>query len=114
MMVGGPSARPISDRRPWTFYALGGLFAAYLLFLYGPMFVIYLLSFQGENGGVTFPMPDNHLFNRMQFGVDVFFYSKMNQDAPINERKAVAEPAEYLKAGEAWAWSGRAGATTTP
>ncbi len=56
MMVGGPSARPISDRRPWTFYALGGLFGAYLLFLYGPMFVIYILSFQGENGGVTFPM----------------------------------------------------------
>jgi putative spermidine/putrescine transport system permease protein len=56
MMVGGPSARPISDRRPWTFYALGGLFTAYLLFLYGPMLVIYVLSFQGENGGVTFPM----------------------------------------------------------
>jgi putative spermidine/putrescine transport system permease protein len=56
MMVGGPNVRPISDARPWTFYALGGLFAAYLLFLYGPMFVIYVLSFQGENGGVTFPM----------------------------------------------------------
>ena len=56
MMVGGPSVRPISDARPWTFYALGGLFAAYLLFLYGPMFVIYVLSFQGENGGVTFPL----------------------------------------------------------
>lgn len=56
MMVGGPSMRPISDRRPWTYYALGGLFSLYLLFLYGPMLVIYVLSFQGENGGVTFPM----------------------------------------------------------
>jgi putative spermidine/putrescine transport system permease protein len=56
MMVGGQSLRPITDRRPWTFYALGGLFGAYLLFLYGPMLVIYVLSFQGENGGVTFPM----------------------------------------------------------
>ena len=56
MMVGGQSLRPISASRPWTFYVLGGLFAAYLLFLYGPMCVIYLLSFQGENGGVTFPM----------------------------------------------------------
>jgi putative spermidine/putrescine transport system permease protein len=45
-----------SEKRPWTFYVLGGLFGAYLLFLYGPMFVIYLLSFQGQNGGVTFPM----------------------------------------------------------
>lgn len=42
--------------RPWTFYALAVLFGAYIMFLYGPMAVIYLLSFQGENGGVTFPM----------------------------------------------------------
>ncbi len=49
------SAR-ISEKRPWTFYALATLFGAFLLFLYGPMFVIYVLSFQGENGGVTFPM----------------------------------------------------------
>src|SRR3977135_624512 len=45
-----------TGKRPWTFYALAALFSAYLLFLYGPMFVIYVLSFQGENGGVTFPM----------------------------------------------------------
>ncbi len=42
--------------RPWTFYALGALFGVYVLYLYGPMLVIYLLSFQGENGGTTFPM----------------------------------------------------------
>jgi putative spermidine/putrescine transport system permease protein len=46
----------ISEKRPWTFYALATLFTTFLLFLYGPMFVIYVLSFQGENGGVTFPM----------------------------------------------------------
>jgi putative spermidine/putrescine transport system permease protein len=45
-----------SETRPWTFYALAALFIAYMMFLYGPMAVIYLLSFQGENGGVTFPM----------------------------------------------------------
>ncbi len=56
MIVGGPSSRPIGEGRPGTFYMLGGLFGAYLLFLYGPMAVIYVLSFQGENGGVTFPM----------------------------------------------------------
>ncbi|MEI7712049.1 MAG: ABC transporter permease [Rhodospirillales bacterium] len=57
MIVGGPSrAGAVTDKRPWTFYALGTLFAAYMAFLYGPMLVIYLLSFQGENGGVTFPM----------------------------------------------------------
>jgi putative spermidine/putrescine transport system permease protein len=57
MMVGGPSrAGAVTEKRPWTFYALGTLFVAYMAFLYGPMLVIYVLSFQGENGGVTFPM----------------------------------------------------------
>ena len=32
------------------------LFGFFLLFLYGPMLVIYILSFQGPHGGVTFPM----------------------------------------------------------
>ncbi len=44
------------DARPWTFFALATLFTAYLLFLYGPMLVIYILSFQGPEGGVTFPL----------------------------------------------------------
>src|SRR6202047_5278541 len=57
MMIGGRSHAAAARRgRPWTFYALGGLFGLFLLFLYGPMLVIYLLSFQGPNGGVTFPM----------------------------------------------------------
>jgi putative spermidine/putrescine transport system permease protein len=48
--------RPEREVRPWTFYALASLFGAYMLFLYGPMLMIYVLSFQGPNGGVTFPM----------------------------------------------------------
>jgi putative spermidine/putrescine transport system permease protein len=57
MMVGGQSyAAGPGQGRPWTFYALATLFALFLLFLYGPMLVMYLLSFQGPNGGVTFPM----------------------------------------------------------
>jgi putative spermidine/putrescine transport system permease protein len=50
-----PRQNPI-DARPWTFYALATLFGLYLLFLYGPMLVIYTLAFQGPNGGVTFPL----------------------------------------------------------
>ena len=44
------------EPRPYTFYLLAGLMGLFLLFLYGPMLVIYVLSFQGRNGGVTFPM----------------------------------------------------------
>src|SRR5258708_25111029 len=42
--------------RPWTFYALAAFFALFVIFLYGPMTVIYILSFQGPTGGLTFPM----------------------------------------------------------
>jgi putative spermidine/putrescine transport system permease protein len=57
MMIGGQSYQAGAGQgRPWTFYALATLFGAYLLFLYGPMLVMYVLSFQGPNGGVTFPL----------------------------------------------------------
>jgi putative spermidine/putrescine transport system permease protein len=56
MALRSTQARGPSEQRPWTFYVLGTLFGTYLLFLYGPMLVIYVLSFQGPNGGVTFPM----------------------------------------------------------
>ncbi|WP_243634571.1 ABC transporter permease [Roseicella frigidaeris] len=56
MIGGGARSRDPREKRPWTFYALATLMGVFLLFLYGPMFVIYLLSFQGPNGGVTFPM----------------------------------------------------------
>ena len=45
-----------SDKRPWSFYVLAAFFTLFVLFLYGPMCAIYLLSFQGPNGGLTFPM----------------------------------------------------------
>jgi putative spermidine/putrescine transport system permease protein len=48
--------RSRADRRPWTFYVLAAFFTLFVLFLYGPMFAIYILSFQGPNGGLTFPM----------------------------------------------------------
>ncbi len=38
------------------FYVLAIFFSAYVLFLYGPMIAIYILSFQGPDGGLTFPM----------------------------------------------------------
>src|SRR6202034_414334 len=47
---------PSKGKRPWTFYALATLFGAYVLALYGPMFCIYILSFQDVRGGLVFPM----------------------------------------------------------
>lgn len=47
---------PTTGSRPWTFYAFAAFFALFVAFLYGPMTVIYILSFQGPDGGLTFPM----------------------------------------------------------
>jgi putative spermidine/putrescine transport system permease protein len=44
------------EPRPRSFYALSAFFALFVLFLYGPTLTIGILSFQGEGGGLTFPM----------------------------------------------------------
>lgn len=45
-----------SEKRGLAFYALAGFFGLFVLFLYGPTLTILLLSFQGPEGGLTFPM----------------------------------------------------------
>ena len=47
---------PSQGGRPWTFYVLATLFAFYVIAHYGPMFCIYVLSFQDVRGGLVFPM----------------------------------------------------------
>lgn len=44
------------ETRSRSFYVLTGVFIFFLLFLYGPTITIGILSFQGEGGGLTFPM----------------------------------------------------------
>jgi putative spermidine/putrescine transport system permease protein len=43
-------------QRRFSFWLLALLFAAFVLFLYGPMVAIFVLSFQGPEGGLTFPL----------------------------------------------------------
>jgi putative spermidine/putrescine transport system permease protein len=44
------------ERRTREFYCLAIFFAIFVLFLYGPLSAILVLSFQGPNGGLTFPL----------------------------------------------------------
>ncbi|WP_117190349.1 ABC transporter permease [Rhizobium terrae] len=44
------------DKRGREFYILALFFAVFVLFLYGPLSAILILSFQGPNGGLTFPL----------------------------------------------------------
>lgn len=60
------------ERRSLSFYVLSFVFALFILFLYGPTITIGILSLQGPNGGLTFPM------NGMSFH---WFYNLFEQQA---------------------------------
>jgi putative spermidine/putrescine transport system permease protein len=71
--VAQPVPRQRRQARPLSFWLLAALFSAFVLFLYGPMFAIFILSFQGPEGGLTFPMRgvSLHWFAKLWEGIGV-------------------------------------------
>ncbi|MBQ1766423.1 MAG: ABC transporter permease [Aquincola sp.] len=61
------------ERRAPGFWPLAILFVLFVLFLYGPMLAIFVLSFQGPEGGLTFPMRgwSLHWFHTLWEGIGV-------------------------------------------
>ncbi|NKC10717.1 MAG: ABC transporter permease subunit [Gammaproteobacteria bacterium] len=63
-----------TGKRGAGFYALAAFFTLFVIFLYGPMFAVITLSFQGPEGGLTFPMNGlslrwfRHLFEEQLVG----------------------------------------------
>ena len=47
--------------RPWTFYVLAVLFTLFVIFLYGPMIAVLILSFQGPSASLVFPLREPSL-----------------------------------------------------
>ena len=43
-------------QKPLSFYILAAFFGLFVCFLYGPMLAIFILSLQGPEGGLTFPV----------------------------------------------------------
>ena len=61
------------SQRPASFWFLALFFTLFVLFLYGPMLVIVVLSFQGPEGGLTFPLRglSLHWFYKLAEGLGV-------------------------------------------
>jgi putative spermidine/putrescine transport system permease protein len=61
----------VSDARAAGFWPLAAVFALFVLFMYGPMAVIFVLSFQGPEGGLTFPLRGTslHWFRQLAEGL---------------------------------------------
>jgi putative spermidine/putrescine transport system permease protein len=68
------SSSPVYGPRPWTFYVLAALFTLFVIFLYGPMIAVLILSFQGPSASLVFPLRDpslmwfDELFNPRRVG----------------------------------------------
>lgn len=53
--------RNVSKRKTTSYYLLVMFFGLFILFLYGPMLSVFVLSFQGIHGSMTFPLRDASL-----------------------------------------------------
>ena len=63
------------ERRSRSFYILSAFFALFVLFLYGPIVTIGILSFQGPQGGLTFPMD----------GVSLYWFRDLFQEQAVGD-----------------------------
>ena len=63
------------EKRPTSFYILAAFFALFVVFLYGPTVTIGILSFQGREGGLTFPMN----------GVSTYWFRDLFQEQAVGD-----------------------------
>src|SRR5271155_1764512 len=56
----------------------GVYYAIFLIFVYGPMFAMFTLSFQGPRGGVTFPMR----------GLSFYWWEKLTAPSMVGDLKS--------------------------
>lgn len=63
------------EKRSRSFYVLSAFFALFVLFLYGPILTIGILSFQGPQGGLTFPMN----------GVSLYWFRNLFEEQAVGD-----------------------------
>ena len=69
---------PESRRRARVKAGFSVYYVIFLIFVYGPMFAMFTLSFQGPRGGVTFPMR----------GLSFFWWEKMMGPSAVGDIKS--------------------------
>lgn len=63
------------EKRTRSFYVLAAFFALFVVFLYGPVITIGILSFQGPSGGLTFPMN----------GVSIYWFKDLFEEQAVGD-----------------------------
>lgn len=66
---------PERRRRAWIKGGFSVYYAIFLVFIYGPMFAMFVLSFQGRRGGTSFPMR----------GVSLHWWEKLIEPSTVGD-----------------------------
>ena len=66
---------PQRRKRAWVKALFGSYYGLFLLFIYGPMFAMFVLSFQGRRGGTSFPMR----------GVSLHWWGKLLEPSSVGD-----------------------------
>ena len=66
---------PERRKKAWIKGGFGVYYVLFLLFIYGPMFAMFVLSFQGRRGGTSFPMR----------GFSFYWYEKLIQPSSVGD-----------------------------
>ena len=66
---------PERKKRAWIKTAFSSYFVLFLLFIYGPMFAMFILSFQGRRGGTSFPMR----------GTSMYWWNKLLEPSSVGD-----------------------------
>ena len=106
----------VRESRPASFWPLAIFFALFVLFMYGPMFVIFILSFQGTEGGLTFPMRgvSLHWFAKLAEGLGVVSEPMPRAAAPLLSQTPGSQAGGTFYASVAWVnASGQEGEAST-
>jgi putative spermidine/putrescine transport system permease protein len=66
---------PQRRRRAWIKSGFGIYYAVFIVFIYGPMIAMFILSFQGRRGGTSFPMR----------GVSLYWWGKLIEPSMVGD-----------------------------
>jgi putative spermidine/putrescine transport system permease protein len=66
---------PERRKRAWIKTLFASYYVLFLLFIYGPMIAMFILSFQGERGGVSFPLR----------GVSLHWWAQLVQPSSVGD-----------------------------
>jgi putative spermidine/putrescine transport system permease protein len=81
--------RKVKSRRDWAKFGLGAYFVVFLFFLYIPMILMAILSFQGPTGQLTFPFRGPFSLDWWKTLFDANVFNTISDDVSASGRQSL-------------------------